>query len=99
MAVVFGKFCLDLAKLTYGGVFLSAIMEVSFDMNKAMTYGAIAIILLLIVGMILVKIGNKQYKDIEDMNLVLFLQGVCVLAAIGSAYGLYLMNNGHRPIL
>ena len=33
------------------------------------------------------------------MNLVLFLQGVCVLAAIGIAYGLYLMNNGHRPIL
>ena len=30
LAVTFGKFCLDLAKLTYGGVFLSAIMQLSY---------------------------------------------------------------------
>ena len=60
LAISFGKFCLDLAKLTYGGVFLSAIMQLSYDMEKAVTIGAIAIILLAILGFIFIKIGNKK---------------------------------------
>lgn len=58
LAITFGKFCLDLAKLTYGGVFLSAIMQLSYDMSNAIFYGAMAIVLLSIMGMLFVKIGN-----------------------------------------
>ena len=60
MAITFGKFCLDLAKLTYGGVFLSAIMQMSYDMTMAIQYGALAIILLAILGLLFVKIGNGK---------------------------------------
>ena len=59
LAITFGKFCLDLAKLTYGGVFLSAIMQLSYDMSLALMYGALAIILLSVLGLVFVKIGNK----------------------------------------
>ena len=50
---------MDLAKLTYGGVFLSAIMQLSYDMSLALMYGALAIILLSVLGLVFVKIGNK----------------------------------------
>ena len=60
LAITFGKFCLDLAKLTYGGVFLSAIMQMSYDMTMAIQYGALAIILLAILGLLFVKIGNGK---------------------------------------
>ena len=60
LAITFGKFCLDLAKLTYGGVFLTAIMQLSYDMSNAILYGAVAIVLLSIMGMLFVKIGNEK---------------------------------------
>lgn len=60
LAITFGKFCLDLAKLTYGGVFLSAIMQLSYDMGNAVRYGAVAIVLPVILGMLFVKIGNDK---------------------------------------
>ena len=60
LAIEFGKFCLDLAKLTFGGVFLAAIMEMSYDMSKAVSLGAVAIVLLSILGFIFIKIGNKK---------------------------------------
>ena len=62
LAIAFGKFCLDLAKLTYGGVFLSAIMQINYDMSKAIKYGAIAIILLAILGFLFIRIGNNKKK-------------------------------------
>lgn len=50
-----GKFALDLAKLTFAGVFLTAIMDVSVDMVKVIQWCAIAISILIVFGFILVK--------------------------------------------
>ena len=50
MAFEVGKFYLDLAKLTFAGVFLSGIREMKFDLNSLVLFGAAAIGLLSLVG-------------------------------------------------
>ncbi len=50
-----GKFTLDLAKLTFAGVFLTAIMDVSVDMVKVIQWCFLIISVLVIFGFILIK--------------------------------------------
>ncbi len=55
-----GKFFLDLAKLTFAGVFLTAIMDVSIDMMKVIRWCAIVIAILAALGFILLRKGTTK---------------------------------------
>lgn len=60
VAIEFGKFLLDLAKLTFGGMFLTAIMDLSYNMERVMVVCGIIITLISSVGFIFIKIGNRK---------------------------------------
>ena len=55
LAFEVGKFFLDLAKLTFAGVFLSGIMGMEIELIKLVLSGAVAIGLLSMVGFLFVK--------------------------------------------
>ena len=55
LAFEVGKFFLDLAKLTFAGVFLSGIMGMEIELIKLVISGAVAIGLLSMVGFLFVK--------------------------------------------
>lgn len=61
MSIEIGKFLLDLAKLTFAGVFLSGIMGLSVEILYLVLIGAIAIVLLAWGGFMYIKRGvNKK---------------------------------------
>ena len=55
-----GKFFLDLAKLTFGGLFLTSILELHYDLVLVLIYGFATIVSLTIFGFVLIKIGNSK---------------------------------------
>ena len=55
-----GKFFLDLAKLTFGGLFLTSILELHYDLVLVLIYGFATIVSLTILGFVLIKIGNSK---------------------------------------
>ena len=55
-----GKFFLDLAKLTFAGAFLTAIMDVSVDMVNVIKWCALAICILAFAGFIFIKNGTNK---------------------------------------
>lgn len=61
-SIEIGKFLLDLAKLTFAGVFLTGVMGMSIDIIYLTLAGAIVIALLAFVGFKYIKrgINNKQ---------------------------------------
>jgi len=60
VAIEFGKFLLDLAKLTFGGMFLTAIMDLTTDTDKLISVCGIIIVILAIVGFVYIRRGNKK---------------------------------------
>ncbi|MBQ6768614.1 MAG: hypothetical protein IJP46_08145 [Prevotella sp.] len=62
VAIEFGKFLLDLAKLTFGGMFLTAIMDLSYNMEKVIVACALIIIFMSIMGFVFIRYGNKKKK-------------------------------------
>ena len=58
--IEFGKFFLDLAKLTFAGVFLTAIMDISIDMVELLKWCSGAIFILSTLGFVLMKVGFKK---------------------------------------
>lgn len=60
LAIEFGKFCLDLAKLTFGGMFLSSIMDVSYDMTKVIQWCAVVIVVFALIGFMFIKHGINK---------------------------------------
>ena len=55
-----GKFFLDLAKLTFGGLFLTSIFEMHYDLVLVMLYGFANIKLIVILGFFLIKISSNK---------------------------------------
>ena len=62
VAIEFGKFLLDLAKLTFGGMFLTAIMDLSVDMKSVILICATVIVALSILGFVYIYRGNNKNK-------------------------------------
>ena len=60
-----GKFFIDLAKLTFGGLFLTSILELHYDLVLVLIYGFATIVSLTILGFVLIKIGNSKNKRYE----------------------------------
>lgn len=55
-----GKFFLDLAKLTFGGLFLTSIFEMHYDLVLVMLYGFATIVSLALLGFLLIKMSNNK---------------------------------------
>ena len=55
-----GKFFLDLAKLTFGGLFLTSIFEMHYDLVLVMLYGFATIVSLELLGFFLIKISSNK---------------------------------------
>lgn len=56
----FGRYCLDLSKLVFGGIILAGIMEL--DINRLVLFGIGTIIVLLtaVTGFVFIKLSNTQ---------------------------------------
>lgn len=52
-----GKFFVDLAKLTFAGVFLTAVMDISLDMVEVMKWGLAVILAFAVLGFVVLKLG------------------------------------------
>ena len=61
-----GKFCLDIAKLVFGGVILAGIMQQGIESNSLFLTGLGVVLLFVVFGFYLIKKSNK--KTIGDNN-------------------------------
>ena len=61
IALEAGKFCLDIAKLVFGGVILAGIMQQGIDFNSLFLTGLSVVLLFVIFGFYLIK-KSKQRK-------------------------------------
>jgi hypothetical protein len=57
-----GKYFIDISKLTFGGVVLSVILEISANKLIVLIAGSLATILLALWGFLLLKIKYKRRK-------------------------------------
>lgn len=55
-----GKFLLDLSKLVFGGIILTAIVETGELINTLVWSGLVAMLFFYILGILLVRIGNNK---------------------------------------
>ena len=55
-----GKFCLDIAKLVFGGVILAGIMQQGIEFNSLFLTGLGVVLLFVVFGFYLIKQSNKK---------------------------------------
>ena len=55
-----GKFCLDIAKLVFGGVILAGIMQQGIEFNSLFLTGLGVVLLFVVFGFYLIKKSNKK---------------------------------------
>lgn len=55
-----GEYLVDISKLTFGGVVLSAILEVSQNKTLILLYGIGSTVLMAVSGIIILSIKNKK---------------------------------------
>lgn len=59
-----GKFCLDLAKLIFGGIILASIMKKDIDTGKLLVFGALITMFLAVCGFFLILMSkDKKRKE------------------------------------
>ena len=57
-----GKFCLDLAKLIFGGIILASIMKKDIDTGKLLVCGALITMFLAVCGFFLILMSKDKKK-------------------------------------
>ena len=57
-----GKFCLDLAKLIFGGIILASIMKKDIDTGKLLVFGALITLFLAVFGFFLILMSKDKNK-------------------------------------
>ena len=57
-----GKFCLDLAKLIFGGIILASIMKKDIDTGKLLVFGALIKILLAVFVFFVILMSKDKKK-------------------------------------
>ena len=55
-----GKFCLDLAKLIFGGIILASIMKKDIDTGKLLVFGALITMFLAVCGFFLILMSKEN---------------------------------------
>ena len=57
-----GKFCLDLAKLIFGGIILASVMKKDIDTGKVLVFGALITLFLAVFGFFLILMSKDKNK-------------------------------------
>jgi hypothetical protein len=57
-----GKFCLDIAKLVFGGVILAGIMQQGIEFNSLFLTGLGVVLLFVVFGFYLIKKSNQIHR-------------------------------------
>lgn len=78
-----GKFCLDLAKLIFGGIILASIMKKDIDTGKLLVCGALITMFLAVCGFFLILMSKDKKKERKiNMELLVFMGFFALLAGI-----------------
>lgn len=75
-----GKFCLDLAKLIFGGFILASIMKKDIDTGKLLVFGALITMFLAVCGFFLILMSKDKKKRKINMELLVFMFFFALLA-------------------
>lgn len=75
-----GKFCLDLAKLIFGGIILASIMKKDIDTGKLLVCGALITMFLAVCGFFLI-LMSKDKKRKENKYGTISIYGIFALLA------------------
>ncbi len=59
-----GKFCLDIAKLVFGGVLLASIMQQDIDFDSLFLTGLAVVLIFVVFGFYLIKKSKKEEADL-----------------------------------
>lgn len=70
-----GKFCLDLAKLIFGGIILASIMKKDIDTGKLLVFGALITMFLAVFGFFLI-LMSKDKKRKENKYGTISVYGI-----------------------
>lgn len=62
VALEAGKFCLDIAKLVFGGVILAGIMQQGIEFNSLFITGLAVVLLFVVFGFYLIKKSKQNNK-------------------------------------
>lgn len=74
-----GKFCLDLAKLIFGGIILASIMKKDIDTEKLLVFGALITMFLAVCGFFLI-LMSKDKKRKENKYGTISIYGIFCFA-------------------
>ena len=74
-----GKFCLDLAKLIFGGIILASIMKKDIDTGKLLVFGALITLFLAVCGFFLI-LMSKDKKRRENKYGTIGIYGIFCFA-------------------
>lgn len=74
-----GKFCLDLAKLIFGGIILASIMKKDIDTGKLLVCGALITMFLAVCGFFLI-LMSKDKKRKENKYGTISIYGIFCFA-------------------
>ena len=85
-----GKFCLDLAKLIFGGIILASIMKKDIDTGKLLVFGALITMFLAVCGFFLILMSKDKKKRKINMELLAFMGFFALLAG---AFTLWAYND------
>ena len=70
-----GKFCLDIAKLVFGGVILAGIMQQGIEFNSLFLTGLGVVLLFVAFGFYLIKKSKKNRRYFYDTNNIFRRRG------------------------
>lgn len=56
----FGRYCLDISKLVFGGIILAGIMELNINHLVLFGIGTVIVLLTAITGFVFIKLSNTQ---------------------------------------
>ena len=77
-----GKFCLDIAKLVFGGVILAGIMQQGIEFNSLFLTGLGVVLLFVAFGFYLIKKSNKKIGGNNyDADIIFMVVGLIGLVA------------------
>lgn len=82
-----GKFCLDLAKLIFGGIILASIMKKDIDAGKLLVFGALITMFLAVCGFFLILMSKDKKRKEINMELLVFM-GFLLCLLVPLLYGL-----------
>lgn len=84
-----GKFCLDLAKLIFGGIILASIMKKDIDTGKLLVFGALITMFLAVCGFFLILMSKDKKKKENKYGTISIYGFFCFACWCFYSMGIY----------